>query len=492
MTANPILSKSKYLSGRQCAKLLWTHYNAKDRIPEADAATQAIFDQGHEVGALAKKLYPDGIEIEGDPRDLAQTLVRTRELVALRKPLFEAAFSATGGYCRVDVLNPVGRDEWDVIEVKSTADVKEVHREDLAFQAWVLTEAGMKVRRCHLCHVNTEFVRQGEIDPHQFFTLKDETAQVKALTPKVEGQVAAMLDIIRQGRCPDVRIGKHCSEPYECPLTEQCWGFLPQASVFTLYRGGDKGHQLLSQGIQHLAEIPDNFPLSDNQQIQRTALQTGQPYVDKPALQSFLANLAHPVTYFDFETVGPAIPLYDGTRPFRQVPFQYSVHVVRQPGADPEHYEFLAEGRTDPRPAFMAQLKRDVPETGSVVAYNAAFELNCLAGCCEALPQYEPWVKRVGSRVVDLLQPFRGFRYYHPQQNGTASIKAVLPALTGISYEDLNIKEGGTASQEFLRITFTDVPPGERRRIRRDLLDYCALDTRAMIEIVNRLQQLAR
>jgi hypothetical protein len=338
------LSKSKYLSGQQCDKLLWTSYNDKDALPEVSAATQVIFDQGHEVGALAKQLYPDGIEIEGDPKDFAQTLVTTRDLLAKRKPLFEAAFSANDGYCRVDVLKPVGKDQWDIIEVKSTTAVKEVHREDLAFQVWVLAGAGLKIRNCYLCHINSKFVRSGAIDPRQYFVLENETARVMPIVSKVAARVRAMSTTIAQSTCPTVMIGKHCRDPYDCPLIEQCWSFLPEASVFTLYHDGKKGYELLNQGIHRLADIPDEYPLSENQKIQRRTLRTGKPHVDAEAIKAFLDNLVYPVAYFDFETVGPAIPLFDGSSPYKQVPFQYSMHVIQQPGAKPEHFEFLAEG----------------------------------------------------------------------------------------------------------------------------------------------------
>jgi hypothetical protein len=172
------------------------------------------------------------------------------------------------------------------------------------------------------------------------------------------------------------------------------------------------------------------------------------------------------------------------------VPFQYSLHIVRQPGADPEHHSFLAEGTADPRPEFMRQLRADLPETGSVVAYNAGFETGRLKECCELLPEYKPWLRKVTPRIVDLLLPFRGFRYHHPNQNGSNSMKSVLPALTGQGYEKLTIQEGNAASREFLRVTFGDVTAAERRRVRQDLQEYCGLDTLGMVQIVERLKEL--
>jgi hypothetical protein len=192
----------------------------------------------------------------------------------------------------------------------------------------------------------------------------------------------------------------------------------------------------------------------------------------------------------DFETIGTAIPLFDGVKPYQQVPFQYSLHIIRSPDTKPEHQSFLAEGTADPRPEFMRHLRETLPATGSVVAYNAGFETGRLKECCELLPEYKPWLRKVTPRIVDLLLPFRGFRYHHPDQNGSNSMKAVLPALTGKGYEKLAIQEGGAASREFLRVTFGDVTAAERRRVRRDLEEYCGLDTLGMVQIVDQLNRL--
>jgi hypothetical protein len=291
---------------------------------------------------------------------------------------------------------------------------------------------------------------------------------------------------------PEIPIGIQCDNPYPCPLHDRCWAFLPDASVFTLYRGGSKAFTLLQQGVQHLGKIPDDFALTDNQAIQRQAVITGEPHVDRPALAAFLSQLEYPVSYLDFETFSTAIPLHDGVRPYQQIPFQYSLHVVRSAGAKPEHHEFLAAGFDDPRPEFMRRLRADLPKVGSVVVYNASFEKARLAEGCELLPKYGAWYRKVEARMVDLLLPFRGFRYYHGDQQGSASMKAVLPVLTGRSYADLEIQEGGTASMEFLRVTFGDVTEAERQRVRRQLEAYCGQDTEGMLWIVEALEQLSR
>ena len=487
----PSLSKSTFLMGRQCSKLLWFRYNAKDQIPAPDEAQQAVFDQGHEVGALAKQLFPGGIEIDSAPGDFDGAIRLTSDALQQRRPIYEATFASGGGYARADILVPVAGKAWDLVEVKSTTQIKEeVHLPDLAFQAFVLAGAGLKLRKCFLAHINNEFVRQGPIDPQQFFTLEEVTKPVSALSRDIEDQIDAMQRVIGAKSHPDIQIGPHCDNPYTCALHDHCWSFLPEASVFTLHRGGTKCFTLLKQGIQKLADIPADVALTDNQSIQRAAVLAGKPHIDRPALAAFLGQLEYPVSFLDFETIGTAIPLFDDASPYQQIPFQFSLHIRRSANAKLEHRSFLAEGTADPRPEFMRQLKGALPNTGSVVTYNASFETKRLNECCELLPEFKPWLRKVTPRIVDLLLPFRGFRYHHPDQNGSNSMKAVLPALTGKGYESLAIQEGGMASREFLRVTHGQVTDAERRRVRRDLEEYCGLDTLGMIQIVDQLKRL--
>ena len=487
-----LISKSKFLSGVQCSKLLWHQYNAKHLISEPDAAQQAIFDQGHEVGELAKQLFSDGIEVAEGIQDFDEILQRSQELVSARRPLFEAGFTHNGGYARADALNPVGDDAWDVIEVKSSTEVKDVNLMDLAFQAYVYAGSGLNVRRCILMHVNRDFVRHGPVDPRKFFKKADVTAQVSGLSRQIEENLDDMFGVIRQPAHPAIKIGPHCNDPYPCPLMEHCWSFLPDGSVMDLYRGGRKIWRLLDEGILAIQDIPDRIDLTDRQAIQRKVALSGQPHVDQKAVARFLKRLRYPVRYLDFETFGTAIPLFDGLRPYQPVAFQFSLHREDAPGGQLIHEGFLAEGRDDPRPEFLRQLKLSVETSGSVVVYNQSFERRILTELAAAFPEHREWIEDVKGRMVDLLEPFRAFDYYHPGQRGSASIKSVLPALTGRSYAYLEIQEGDTASREFVRVHYGDVPEAERQRVRRQLEDYCGQDTEGMCRLVEALGRLLR
>ena len=488
--SRPYISKSKFLWGLQCKKLLWYAYNAKDQIPQPDAAQQAIFDQGHEVGTLAQSLYPDGIEVCEGVTEFGQVLRRSMEATKARKPLFEAGFAYNGGFARVDILNPVGIDQWDIVEVKSSTSVKDVNLSDLAIQQFVYTGAGLRVRRCCLMHINSDYVRRGAVDPSKFFTITDVTEDVSARSREVEAQLKEMAVVIGLKQEPDVKIGPHCSDPYECPLRGKCWSFLPEGNVFDLYYGGKKPWQLLGGGIARIKDIPESVDLTDRQAIQREVAHTDQPHINRKALASFIKQLKYPVSYLDFETYSTAIPLFDGLSPYQQVPFQFSLHRQSAPGAKPEHHGFLADGRVDPRPEFLRRLRDSIGGKGAIVAYNAKFEKGILAKLAEAFPRHADWIEDAMPRFVDLLEPFQRFDYYNPKQQGSASIKAVLPALTGHSYTDLEIQEGSQASLEYLRVHFGDVAEAERLKVREQLERYCGQDTEGMIWIVEATERL--
>lgn len=490
MKPRPYISKSKFLWGLQCQKLLWYAYNARDQIPPPDAAQQAIFDQGHEVGALAQSLYPGGIEVCAGVTEFGQVLRRSLEAAKTRRPLFEAGFAYNGGFARVDILNPVGEDMWDVVEVKSSTSVKDVNLSDLAIQMHIYTGAGLKIRRCCLMHINSDYVRHGAIDPNKLFTVTDVTELASVRSREVEAQLKEMFAVIGLNQAPEVKIGPHCSDPYGCPLQGKCWSFLPEENVFDLYYGGKKTWELLGDGILRIKDIPENVDLTDRQTIQRKVARTGEPHINRKALARFITQLKYPVSYLDFETYSTAIPLFDGLSPYQQVPFQFSLHRQSAPGATPEHHGFLADGRIDPRPEFLRLLRDSIGEKGAVVAYNAKFEKGILAKLAEAFPRHADWIEDAMPRFIDLLEPFQSFDYYHPKQQGSASIKTVLPALTGHSYTDLAIQEGSQASLEYLRIHFGDVSETERLKVRQQLEHYCGQDTEGMIWIVEAITRL--
>jgi len=482
-----ILSKTKYLDGLQCPRLIWTQFHEPERIPETDPVTQHIFDQGHLVGELARKLFPGGIDISTD--GFMGNISSTLDLLKNREPLFEAGILAGKLYSRVDILSHAGEEGWDIVEVKSSTSVKGVHIDDVAYQRYCCNQSGLNIRKCYLALINNQYVRDGEIDPEGLFNIHDVTDQVEGASVGIQDKIDSIMEVIGQETCPETIIGPHCRVPYECPLTD-CWDHLPEHNIFTLYYGGKKSFEMYNSGIVTVGEIPNDYKLNDKQRIQQACVASGEPYVDKEAIHGFLSSLEYPLYYLDFETIGPAVPLFDGIRPYQNIPFQFSLHVVKDEFSQPEHFSFLAKGTDDPRPNLLVELQNAIANEGNILAYNKGFEEGILRDMAKAFPDYSDWIEQVCGRLVDLLAPFRNFDYYHPAQKGSASLKAVLLAITGRGYEDLGISDGQVASVTFLAAIYGDMPKAERAQVMSDLEEYCGRDTEGMIWIVNRLKEL--
>jgi len=479
------LSKSKYLQGLQCTRLLWIAFNQAGRIPPPDAATQFIFDQGHLVGEYAQQLFPQGIKL--DTGDIGKNLKVTTECLALRRPVFEAGFSSRRLYCRVDVLNPVGEEEWDIIEVKSTNSVKDEHVFDVNFQRRCCLNAGLKVRNCHIMHLDRSYIKQGEIDPVRLFASEDVTPRLQDIDGNFDLSLEEMFYVIDSMECPGTVIGRHCKEPNTCPLKGECWAQLPKHNVMTLRGSKRLGEELIVRGISNIADIPPDVSLDSRQQIQRSCIDSGTAYVDGQAIRSFLEGLEYPLYFLDFETYSTAIPIHDGSRPHQQIPFQFSLHLVKEKDAEPEHQSYLAAGLYDPRREFMVMLNKVIGSTGSILVYNSAFEKGILKALAEFLPEYYQRIEGILARIVDLKTPFSRFSYYHPDQLGSASLKRVLPAMTGLNYDGLEIADGQTAGPMFLKSVADTTCNEERQKIHEDLINYCSQDTYGMVQILREL-----
>ena len=500
------ISKSKYLSGLQCPKLLWTHFNARESIPEADAAQKHIFDTGHMVGDLAKRLYPGGKEVPlifnaDDALDL--TVTATRDLMKQRIPIFEASFLIDGRYCRVDILVPVpgpdgtrsSGDEWDLIEVKSSTRVKDVNVNDVAFQYDALTRSGVSINRLFLMHVDTGYVRGESFETERFFHLEDITDRAMRLIDYVPSALNRMFDTIA-GPDPDTPIGPRCTSPYTCPLKESCWSVLPENNVTDFYRSGPRAFALLDQGIFTIGNAPES-KLTPRQMIQKKAVTENEIQVDSESLRRWIGGLKYPLYHLDFETMNPAIPPLQGLRPYQRIPFQFSLHIQEDPGARPRHVEHLATWNDeplpgDPRPGLVQALKAIEPDGGTVLCWNMGFEKGVLEDLAEVFPTEAERLAELVERMDDLIIPFRSFWVYHPLQKGNCSLKAVLPALTDFNYDELAIGDGMHAARQYQQAVYGNVAVKERAMIFKNLLEYCKLDTMAMVEILRRLEKLAR
>ena len=495
--ANKLLTKSNYLLGLQCPKLLWVTKNNKERIPEPDYSAKHNFEMGDIIGVLATKVFPKGIDLAN--LDFKENIEKTKEAIKSRKTIYEAGILTDDVYSRADILLPVGEDEWDIIEVKNATKVKDVNIHDVSFQKHVYEKAGLKIRKCFLMHINNEYIKDGEIGPEELFIQTEINDKVEEYSEGIEERIQEMHKIINSKKEPSCKIGVSCSDPYECSLKCECWKDVPKDSVFDFYRMFKKKcFELYDGGIVCLSDVPESTKLNDKQQIQRRlACEAASPkdmthegpkHIDKTEINNFLRNLKYPLYYLDFETINPAIPKFDGMKPYQRIPFQFSLHIQKEEGGECEHISFLAEGTSDSRPKFMQTLKDNLGDSGSILVYNQGFEKGVMKEGCEALPEFKGWYgDNIEPRIKDLLDVFRNFHYYDPKQCGSASIKKVLPCLTNLKYDDLEIGEGMFASLEYERVTFGDVDDAERKKVRDALEKYCELDTLAEVEIVKEL-----
>ncbi len=483
------LSKSSYVKGCQCPKALWLHKHRRDLIPPVPPAQQAVFDTGHAVGMLARQLFPGGVDLSpASPRDFGPSIEATRQAIADGAPvIYEAAFVHEGVLAALDILVK-DRDGWKAYEVKSSTGVKDYHLTDAALQSWVIEGNGLSLADVSIVHLNNQYERQGELDVQRLFTVASVKMRMAAERMAVPQRVAGLKHTFQLPHAPETGIGPHCSAPFPCDLMHHCWAHVPEGSVFELAYARGRDWDLYRRGIVRLADIPADEPLTTTQQWQVRAIKHGESQVDKIALRTWLTGLRYPLHHLDFETFNPAIPPFDRTRPYQQLPFQYSIHVQHARGAAPEHREHLADGHGDPRAELVRRLLDDIGPEGDILAYNAGFERMVLQDLSLVFPEHAPALQGIIGRIKDLRSPFQWGWYVVPAMNGRTSIKVVLPALVpSLGYADLEIQEGGTASGLFQQVVEGRYA-GDQARLRHDLLAYCGRDTYAMVKVLEVLE----
>lgn len=481
-----MLSKSHFVRGLQCHKSLWLHKHRPELQQNQSVAQQAVLDSGSDVGLLAHGLFPDGIMIPYDGLTFDEQVIQTQRAIdSGATTIYEAAFAHNGLLVKVDILQK-DSNGWELYEVKSSTACKTRYIAEIAMQYLVVTGAGVPLANAALIHINNRYVKNGDIDITGLFTVQDVTASVVNMQAAVIEQLASMNEMLGKDE-PCIDIGNHCSDPYDCDFRKHCWSHIPKHSVFSLGGKGVNKFDLYRSGIVSLEDLPLTI-LNRRQRIEAQAFQTQTEYINSDKVRAFLESLWYPLYFLDFETtyMNP-VPLFDGTRPYQQVPFQYSLHCITQAGGELLHHEFLATPGTDPRLALLNNLLESIPEDACILAYNSKFEVDRLKELAASFPEYSSRIDSIICRVRDLMKPFAGRHIYFPQMNGSHSIKAVLPALIPeLSYKDLEISNGALAAESYLKM-YHSTDSVEIARIRSALLEYCKLDTLAMVRILERM-----
>jgi hypothetical protein len=485
------LSKSKLLAYRQCPKRLWLEVH-RPELRADSAATQASFAVGHQVGDIARQLYdPEGNGILIDPQvdGFAAAFTRTQECLQSLQPIFEASFRAEGALALADVMLPVdanGKQGWRMIEVKSSTSVKDYHRDDAAVQAFIARASGVPLEAIAVAHIDNAWVYPGNGDYTGLLTEQDLSEEVFVRGEEVRGWIADAQQLVAEQDEPKIATGGQCSKPYECGFLAHCQSKEAQAEHPIHYLPGHLKETLSAyidaNQIVELSDVPDAL-LNQKQLRVKTATLTGEIYFDRQGAAEALAAHKLPAYFMDFETIQFGVPIWEGTRPYQQIPFQFSVHHLKGP-EELEQQAFLDLSGQDPSRAFAEALIAACGEHGPIFVYNAAFEKTRIRELSARFPIWSRALLALNERVVDLL-PVAQQHYYHPSQEGSWSIKAVLPALCPeLRYDDLDgVQDGGMAMCAFLEALAPQTSSTRKAEIEQQLLTYCALDTYAMVRL---------
>ena len=499
----PYLTKSRYIDGLRCPRKLW--FDAYDPLPRHNPDPFSPLDVGIRVGKGAHQLFPGGVEVEEAPWKHDEAVQTTKTLIEDSDvpAIFEAAFDYRNIRIRIDVLERRLGNSWGIREVKSSTGFKKekFHLEDVAVQLYVTRGAGLNITSLELIHINSDYVRgYGDIEWSSFFHRFELTKEANAYLGAVADHIPQLLKVLNTAVPPDVYPTKgRCHNPYRCDYWDRCISDKPNDWIACLPRVNRKKlMQLNLQGIESIRKIPVGFKLSDRQLFVRDVVASGIPHISSD-LNEGLKECGPPTYYMDFETMNPGIPVYPGTKPYKEhIPFQWSLHLVDE-DQTLHHWDFLSEGSIDPRREFAESLIRAVKLPNiPILVYNASTEIGILKALAQMFPDLANNLSRITANVVDLLAILRK-QVCYPEfftkkslNSGAYSIKNILPVLVpAMSYEGLEgVAEGQKASQVFTGTVCDAYSPEEVQKLRRKLLIYCEQDTLAMVEVHRHLSAI--
>lgn len=489
------LSKSKYCTAIQCPKILWL----REQMPEEEnnaLKNEALLESGNQVGDLAMGLFGEFVEVPFG--NLSEMIKETQKLIENGiKTIAEASFSFNGNFCSIDVLKNLGNKQVEIHEVKSSSSVKEIHYDDIAFQVYVLTMLGYDVIKACIVHIDTSYVRLGELEIDKLFKIEDVTTIAIEKQEEVKIYVDGLPAYVAQQEEPNEEIGYHCFEPYTCPFFSYCTKELPKPNVFDL-AGVRLTKKLLcyNEGFTDFGELWafEDWTPAQLMQIEHEFFNYPE-HIDKPKIIEFLMQLSYPIYFLDFESYQPAIPQFDNSKPYEQIVFQYSLHYIEHKHGELKHKAFLAYPGTDPRRELAEQLCKDIPMNVCVTAYNRTFERTRIKELAKLYPDLREHLLNIHDNIIDLMVPFQKKHYYNKAMQGSYSIKYVLPALypniPELNYHNLEeVHNGAEASATFLKMS--TMTKDEIEKHRKHLLEYCKLDTLAMVKIWEKLNDVTK
>lgn len=446
-----MLSKSEYMMFLKQPAWLWLKKNDPKKLPPVDENTQALFDAGHQFEPYAESLFPEGATLGfSDYSEYLSLPQRTQDAIKNgTQVLFQPRFEWQDFTCICDIVSFVGENEVDLYEIKASTSAKVEHEFDLAFQAAVLEGTGLKVRNIFVIHVNNQYVRHGAIEADKIAITEDVTDKVRKRSDATAKYMPLALAGVQQKIMPD-----------------------PSPDLAKL--GSKKSWLQVYEVI--VPKTPKEYPADI------------APTIQHDEIKKFLDGLKYPLYFLDYETLMSLVPYFDGHRPYQQVPFQYSLHILQSPDAELEWREYLHRDNSNPARPLTERLIKDIGDSGTVLVWYEGFEKARNSELGDMLPEYKEAMEAINNRVVDLMLPFKNKWYDDPRFEGSASIKQVLPVLCPeLSYKDLGIQEGGSAQRLWMEAVLDDKRADQKEQILADLIEYCKLDTLAMVEIYRKL-----
>ena len=498
-----LITKSDYLKFLTCSDYFWFHKKKPEVLvaKELNEFELELIKSGKEVEAWGRKLFHGGSLVESRQE---QAVADTKRLIDEgKKAIFQATFEASGLYAMVDMLEwDENNQYWIINEAKgSTCDKegestnKKLHLYDAGFQYIVLKLAGYKVGKVNLLELNKEYAKKGEINPVQLIAKTDITEKVHELEPEINENIQGMRILMEQDNEPQPCDCIYKSRANHCPAFGYLYPDMPQYSVHDIALIGLSPKRLegmVEGGYLSIYDVPEDFELSKNQRSHVDVTQTGITTNKSEEINKLLDEMTYPFYYLDYETYPTAVPIYDGCKPYIQIPFQYSLYIQRELGGEYEHVEFLAEdGNTNPMKALTESLKEHIGDEGSIIVWNKKFEKKCNENIAEVYPEYADLMVGFNERLFDLMDIFQKNLYVHKDFKGKYSIKKVLPVFDPeLSYKALSIQDGSMAMNSWKKMVFESDNEVEKEQIKKDLLEYCKLDTWAMVRIYEFLKKL--
>jgi predicted RecB family nuclease len=487
-----VLSKSAFIKGKQCEKSLWLHYHQSSFRDKPDELRRSLFDRGHKVGLFARQLFPGGVDSSASaPAQWAKAVEQTKKFIQEgREVIYEAAFEYE--HCLVFAdLFVKSEKGWKVYEVKSSLRTSENHLHDAAFQYHVIRGAGHEIEAFHIVHPNPEFVLHGQTDAHDFFVINDISEKILPVQNELSEKIKTFKLILDQNHAPLKEVGTHCQSPYPCDFKSHCWGKKTSTHILNLPGVGiHDSAKWLNNGIRDIKNIPGNEPLSDfHRQIIRAVLEN-RAMVHLEDLRLWFEQIKYPLAFFDLEMFMPAIPIYEGTKPFEHLPFAYSMRKVDYPGAPEQTVFFMAPPGSDPRPVIGEHLLSDLHGIRSLVVFDNTQEHAVFRRLADRYPEKKPFLERLCSQTADMAELFVGKKVYFPSMGNSFSLKS-LAADAGVHLDALRINNGYDASSAYENLhepkhLFYD------RELREDLRHYSMADTEILAKVFFRLENLLR